>query len=200
MARLEFTDTPLAGLKLVQRKPIEDMRGYFSRFFCAAEFASAGIENKISQINHSQSKQAGTLRGVHFQLPPHAECKFISCIRGEIFDVAVDLRKGSPTFLHWYGEQLSAANQRSLLIPEGFGHGFQTLTNDCEILYLVSAAYEPGAERAINAMDTMVNIKWPLPVAEISEKDRNCPLLSSDFQGIDLGGPDQVIPYTTGAD
>lgn len=188
MARFDVIDTPLAGLKVVQRKPIRDARGYFSRFFCAEEFRQAGLNDRIAQINHSHSKIAGTVRGMHYQRPPHAETKFVSCIRGEIFDVAVDLRRNSPTFLKWHGEILSAENQRSLLIPEGFAHGFQTLTEDCELLYLVSAAYAPTAEGGVNAQDPMLKIEWPLPVAEMSEKDRSVLFLPSDYTGIEMPG------------
>lgn len=186
MARFDVIDTPLAGLKVVQRKPIRDARGYFSRFFCAEEFRQAGLNDRIAQINHSHSKIAGTVRGMHYQRPPHAETKFVSCIRGEIFDVAVDLRRDSPTFLQWHGEILSAENQRSLLIPEGFAHGFQTLTEDCELLYLVSAAYAPTAEGGVNALDPMLKVEWPLPVTEMSEKDRNNVMLPQEYSGIKL--------------
>ncbi len=186
MARFDVIDTPLAGLKVVQRKPIRDARGYFSRFFCAEEFRQAGLNDRIAQINHSHSKIAGTVRGMHYQRPPHAETKFVSCIRGEIFDVAVDLRRDSPTFLQWHGEILSAENQRSLLIPGGFAHGFQTLTEDCELLYLVSAAYAPTAEGGVNALDPMLKIEWPLPVTEMSEKDRNNVMLPQEYSGIKL--------------
>lgn len=188
MSRFDVIDTPLAGLKVVQRKPIRDARGYFSRFFCAEEFRQAGLNSRIAQINHSHSKIAGTVRGMHYQLPPHAETKFVSCIRGEIFDVAVDLRRNSPTFLQWHGEILSAENQRSLLIPEGFAHGFQTLTEDCELLYLVSAAYAPTAEGGVNALDPMLKIEWPLPVTEMSEKDRSVLFLPFDYTGIEMPG------------
>lgn len=186
VSRFDVIDTPLAGLKVVQRKPIRDARGYFSRFFCAEEFRQAGLNSRIAQINHSHSKIAGTVRGMHYQLPPHAETKFVSCIRGEIFDVAVDLRKGSPTFLKWHGEILSAENQRSLLIPEGFAHGFQTLTDDCELLYLVSAPYEPTAENGLNAADPLMKITWPLPITEMSDKDRNNAFLSPEYSGIEF--------------
>ncbi len=188
-------DTPLAGLKVVERKLIEDSRGYFSRFFCKNEFNQVGLDNSIFQINHSYSKYAGTVRGMHFQLPPHAECKFVSCIRGRIFDIAVDLRKNSATFLEWHGEVLSEENHRSLLIPEGFAHGFQALTDDCELLYLVSANYEPKAEKAINAMDPLLKVNWPLPITEMSEKDRNYPMLSPNFRGIELDKEYQEIQY-----
>lgn len=186
MARFDVIDTPIAGLKVIQRKPIRDARGYFSRFFCAEEFRLAGLNSCIAQINHSYSKTSGTVRGMHFQLP-HAEIKFVSCIHGEIFDVAVDLRRNSPTFLKWHGEVLSAENQRSLLIPEGFAHGFQTLTDDCELLYLVSATYAPMAEGGVNAQDPLLKIEWPLPITEISDKDRNNVFLSPEYSGIELG-------------
>jgi dTDP-4-dehydrorhamnose 3,5-epimerase len=176
----------MAGLKVVQRKPIRDARGFFSRFFCAEEFSQAGLGSTISQINHSYSRRAGTVRGMHFQMPPHAERKFVSCVRGQVFDVAVDVRRDSSTFLNWYGEVLSSENQRSLLIPEGFAHGFQTMTDDCELLYLVSAAYDPIIEMGLNPTDPLLSIKWPLPVAEMSDKDRNSCMLSPDYNGISL--------------
>ena len=185
-AHLEIIDTSIAGLKVVQRNPMQDARGYFSRFFCTEEFRRAGLNDSIAQINQSYSQKAGTLRGMHYQSPPHAECKYVSCVRGEIFDVAVDLRRDSPTFLHWHGEVLSAQNQRSLFIPDGLAHGFQTLTDDCELLYLVSASYEPTAEGVVNAQDPMINIAWPRPVSEISDKDRAAPLLQETFAGIEL--------------
>ena len=186
MARLDFISTPIEGLKLVQRKPIRDARGYFGRFYCAEELENAGLDSRIAQINQSFSTTRGTVRGMHFQMPPHAENKFVSCTRGEIFDVAIDLRKGSPTFLHWHGEVLSAENQRSLFIPQGFAHGFQTLTDDCELLYLVSAAYAPDAEGGVNAQDPRVAIDLPLPISEMSDNDRAAPLLASDYVGIDV--------------
>jgi dTDP-4-dehydrorhamnose 3,5-epimerase len=126
----------LVGLQVITRKPIADARGWFERAYCADTFAELGISKAISQINRSFTAQKGSIRGMHFQTAPFAETKFVSCLRGEVFDVAVDLRAGSPTFLQWHGEILSAGNQRSLLIPEGFAHGFQTLSADCEMLYL----------------------------------------------------------------
>ena len=119
----------------------------------------------------------------------------MSCIRGKILDVAIDLRKNSPTFLKWHSEILSVSNHRSLLIPEGFAHGFQTLTDDCELLYLVSASYEKTAEKAVNVLDPLVTIEWPLQISEISEKDQNCPMLSSSFKGIELDEDAQDIQY-----
>ena len=184
MAQLEFIKTPIAGLTVVQRNPIEDARGFFSRFYCAYEFATLGFGKPIQQINHTYTIKAGAIRGMHFQYPPHAEVKLVSCLRGEVFDVAVDLRRDSPTFLQWHAEILSAANRRSLLIPEGFAHGFQTLTKDCELIYLHTAPYVKDAEGALNVTDTKLNIKWPREITEISDRDRAHPMISADFKGL----------------
>lgn len=185
MARFDFTATGLVGLTVVGRKPIEDARGFFSRFWCAEELREAGWGKPIAQINHTLTRRRGAVRGMHFQHSPHAEAKLVSCLRGEVFDVAVDLRRGSPTFLRWHGEVLSAANHRSLLIPEGFAHGFQTLAEDCELLYLHSAPYQPGAEGAVNAADPRLGIAWPLPISEQSDRDRAHAMLAADFPGIE---------------
>jgi dTDP-4-dehydrorhamnose 3,5-epimerase len=186
MSRFDFITTPLSGLKLVQRKAIEDSRGFLSRFYCAEEFAENGINRSIVQINHTLTRKKGAVRGLHFQYPPYAETKLVSCLRGEIWDVALDLRSNSATFLQWYGEILSAANRKSMLIPEGFAHGFQTLTEDCELIYLHTAAYHPEAEGALNVTDPKLGIAWPLTITEISEKDRNHKLIEYEFQGIAL--------------
>ena len=186
MTRFDCFDTPLAGLKLVQRKRIEDARGFLSRFYCAEEFKAYGFNKPISQINHTLTRQKGAVRGLHYQQPPYAEAKLVSCLKGEIFDVAVDLRKDSPTFLHWHGEVLSDNNQRSFLIPEGFAHGFQTLTEDCELIYLHSAPYVKEAEAALNVTDTRLGITWPLDITELSERDRSHPMLKLDFEGMVL--------------
>lgn len=186
MARFEFIPTPLAGLTLVQRTAIEDQRGFLSRFYCADEFRAAGLGKPIAQINHTLTRKKGSVRGLHFQNPPHAEAKLVSCLHGEIFDVAVDLRRDSPTFLYWHGVILSAQNRSSLLIPEGFAHGFQTLTEDCELIYLHTAAYHPESEGALNAADPRLGIAWPLAITDISERDRNHKLIEQDFQGIQI--------------
>lgn len=184
MAQLEFIKTPIAGLAVVQRNPLEDSRGFFSRFYCANEFATLGFEKPIQQINHTYTVKAGAVRGMHLQYPPHAEVKMVSCLRGEVFDVAVDLRQDSPTFLQWHAEVLSAANRRSLLIPEGFAHGFQTLTNDCELIYLHTAPYVKEAESALNVTDPQLNIKWPLEITEMSDRDRAHPMIPPNFRGL----------------
>lgn len=184
MSRFLVFPAPLSGLSIVQSRPIEDERGYFTRFWCAEELAEAGWCKPIAQINRTLTRRRGTVRGMHFQHPPHAEMKFVTCLRGEVFDVAVDLRRNSATFLQWHGEVLSAGNGRSVLIPEGFAHGFQTLSSDCELIYLHSAAYAPDAEDAVNPTDPQLAIAWPLPIAELSGRDRGHLLLAPDYAGI----------------
>jgi dTDP-4-dehydrorhamnose 3,5-epimerase len=186
MARFEFIQTPLAGLQVVQRLVLSDARGFLSRFYCAEEFRAAGIIKPIVQMNHTLTTQQGAVRGLHFQHPPFAESKFVSCLHGTIWDVAVDLRHNSPTFLHWHGEILSADNKKSLLIPEGFAHGFQTLTPDCELLYLHTESYHPEAEGGLSVQDPRLNIVWQLPIIDLSPRDQNHPFISLDFQGIML--------------
>lgn len=182
--RFDILDTPLSGLRLLQRKPIGDSRGYLERLFCADELQALVPGKHIAQINHTLTASRGTVRGLHFQRPPHAETKFVSCLRGEVFDVAVDLRHNSPTFLRWHAELLSADNHKTLVIPEGFAHGFQTLTDNCEMLYFHTAAYQPGAEGGLNAQDSRLAIQWLLPVAGLSPRDAAHPLLNDDFTGV----------------
>ena len=184
--RFTTTATPLPGLTLVQRHPIGDPRGYLERLYCQDELIALLDGRTIVQVNHSYTAGQGTMRGMHFQHHPHAEMKLVTCLRGEAFDVAVDVRRGSPTMLQWHGEWLSAENHRTLLIPEGFAHGFQTLTPDCELLYLHTAAFAPEAEGGLNALDPRLGVDWPLPPAERSERDRSLPLLDATFAGIAL--------------
>jgi dTDP-4-dehydrorhamnose 3,5-epimerase len=184
--RFESVVTALNGLLVVQRKAIEDERGFLSRFYCADEFSALGVDKPVVQINHTLTRRKGAVRGMHFQHPPHAETKLVSCLKGEVWDVAVDLRHDSPTFLQWHGEILSAANRKSLLIPEGFAHGFQTLTEDCELIYLHTAAYHPESEGALNVNDSRLGITWPLVITEISDRDRKHKLIEQSFQGITL--------------
>lgn len=180
-ARFDILDTPLSGVRVLQRKPIGDSRGYLERLFCSEELQVLTPGKHIAQINHTMTASRGTVRGMHFQRPPHAEIKFVSCLRGEVFDVAVDLRHNSPTFLHWHAELLSADNHKTLVIPEGFAHGFQTLTDDCEMLYFHTAPHQPGAESGLSAQDPRLAIQWPLPVAGLSPRDAAHPLLGYDF-------------------
>lgn len=186
MNRFTVNDLPLAGLKLVERQRIGDTRGFLSRLFCAEELAAAGWVKPIAQINHTFTAMRGTVRGMHFQRPPHAEMKLVSCIRGEVWDVAVDVRVGSPTFLHWHAERLSADNGRALLIPEGFAHGFQAMANDVELLYCHSAAYSAAAEAGLNPQDARLAITWPLPITELSARDAAHPLIETGFEGVRL--------------
>lgn len=185
-AHFDFVNTPISGLTSIQRNPVKDRRGLFARFYCAEEFQAAGLTKPIAQINHSLTLRKGAVRGLHFQHPPYAECKVVSCLRGEVFDVAVDLRAGSPTLFRWHGEVLSAANYRSLLIPEGLAHGFQALTDDCELIYLHSSPFVREAEGALNVADPRLAIAWPLPIAELSDRDRVHPFLSPAFAGLTL--------------
>jgi dTDP-4-dehydrorhamnose 3,5-epimerase len=186
MSRFTIQETPLVGLKIIQRTAIGDARGFLSRIFCAEELASAGWTWPIAQINHTLTKTSGTVRGMHFQFPPRAEAKLVSCLRGAVWDVAFDIRRGSPTFLKWHAEELSAANQRALLIPPGFAHGFQTLEPDCELLYLHSASYDPACEGALNPRDPALAISWPKEISSISEKDSNRAILEPSFEGMTL--------------
>lgn len=186
MSRFDFIQTTISGLKLVQRMANEDHRGFLSRFYCADEFHLAGISKPIAQINHTLTRKTGSVRGLHFQNPPHAEIKMVSCLKGEIWDVAVDLRRSSPTFLQWYGEILTSENRKSMLIPEGFAHGFQTLVEDCELIYLHTEAYCPEAEGALNVADPTLNISWPLPINDLSERDSSHPFITREYQGIAL--------------
>ena len=186
MKRLAISDLPLAELKRVERQRLGDARGFLSRLFCAEELASAGWGKPIAQINQTVTAKRGTVRGLHFQRPPQAEMKLVSCLRGEVWDVAVDLRTGSKTFLRWHAERLSADNGCSLLIPEGFAHGLQTLTDDVELLYCHSAAYSADAEAGLNPNDARLSVAWPLPITELSARDAQHPMLNDQFAGVAL--------------
>jgi len=177
MTRLTVTALPLAGLKRVQRQRLGDSRGFLARLFCAEDLAAAGWAKPIAQINHTFTAKRGTVRGMHFQRVPHAEMKLVSCLRGEVFDVAVDVRPGSPTFLQWHGERLSADNGCALLIPEGFAHGFQALSDDVELMYCHSAAYCAQDEAGLNPQDPRLALAWPLVITELSARDAGHPLL-----------------------
>jgi dTDP-4-dehydrorhamnose 3,5-epimerase len=183
-ARFNFIATGFEGLTVLQRKPIGDARGYLERIFCAAELAEVIGNKAIIQINHTHTAARGTVRGMHYQVPPHSEIKLVSCLRGEVLDVVADVRRGSATFLSWHAEVLSAENHKTLLIPAGFAHGFQTLTEDCEMLYLHTAAHHPGAEAGLHPCDPRMAIHWPLPVGGLSPRDSTHPLLDLTFSGI----------------
>lgn len=178
MNRFTVTELPLAGVRLVERHAREDSRGFFSRLFCADELAAAGWRGPVAQINHTLTRQAGSVRGLHFQRPPHAEMKLVSCLAGEVWDVVVDLRPDSPTHLQWHAQILSAANRRALLIPEGFAHGFQALSADVQLLYLHNQPHAPEAEDGLNPSDERLAIAWPQAITMMSDRDRQHPLLA----------------------
>jgi dTDP-4-dehydrorhamnose 3,5-epimerase len=182
----EICNTLLNDLYVLQRNPLKDQRGYLERLFCSATLKSVVGDKNIKQINHTLTIKKGTVRGLHFQYPPFSETKLVSCIKGEIFDIAVDLRYNSPTFLHWHAELLSEYNHKTLVIPEGFGHGFQTLSNNCEIIYLHTMPYMPEAEGGLNIQDSYIAIKLPLAIEEQSIRDQQLPMVSPLFKGIKL--------------
>lgn len=182
----DLQETLLPGLTLVLRKPMVDTRGFLERLFCGEELQSLIPGKNIEQINRTLTTKRGTIRGLHFQHPPYAETKFVSCLHGEVYDVAVDLRHGSPTFLCWHAEILSGGNHKTLVIPEGFAHGFQTLTEECELFYLHTTAHRPEAEGAVHSQDPRLAIRWPLPITELSPRDAAHPLLHDDFVGVTL--------------
>jgi dTDP-4-dehydrorhamnose 3,5-epimerase len=183
-SRLPMAPTSLDGVWLINRKPLIDERGSFERLFCVEELAAKDIKLRIMQINLSVTVRRGAVRGMHFQYPPDAEMKIVSCLQGHVFDVAVDLRHGSPTFLRWHAEELSAENHKSLLIPAGVAHGFQALAPDSKLLYFHDKLYVPEAEGGIHPLDPGIAISWPLPISEMSPRDSNHPPLTSGFEGI----------------
>ena len=186
MKRLYIEDTPIEGLCVIKRQPIGDERGYLERFFCAEELEEVIGKRGVVQANRTLTVKAGTVRGMHFQHPPYGEMKLVSCLQGEVFDVAVDLRRGSTTFLQWHAEILSADNHRTFCVPEGFAHGFQALTDDCEMFYLHTAAHQPEAEAGLCSLDPRIDIKWPMPIAERSARDKNFAMLTSEFSGLSI--------------
>lgn len=181
-----FHPTPLNGLFLIEPEPFQDNRGLFTRIFCTQELQTIGFSGRIDQVNRSVTKKMGTIRGMHYQQPPKSEIKIVSCLRGKVFDVAIDLRAGSSTLFKWFGVRLTENNMKALYIPEGFAHGFQTLAPDSELLYFHSRAYSPSHEAAVRWDDPSINIDWPLIPEEISEKDKKHPLLNDSFTGIVL--------------
>lgn len=181
--RLLLAGTKLADLSVATSQRWQDHRGAFSRLFCGEELAPLLQGRNICQINCSETIHAGTIRGLHFQRAPFAEMKLVRCLRGSIFDVAVDLRSHSPTFLHWHAETLSAENAKMMIVPEGFAHGFQTLADDTLLLYLHTAFYHPPSEAGLQFSDPRLAIEWPLPVREVSERDAQWPLLTPEFLG-----------------
>ncbi|MBB5408224.1 dTDP-4-dehydrorhamnose 3,5-epimerase [Paraburkholderia sp. HC6.4b] len=181
---MNVTPTAIAGVMVVHTTPFADHRGIFQRVFCDKELESTISGRHISQINHSRTTRVGAVRGMHFQRAPHAEIKLVRCLRGKVWDVAIDLRADSPTFLQWHAEELSFDNGRMLVVPEGCAHGFQVIEPESELLYLHTASYEPSAEGGIRHDDPALRITWPLPIAEVSQRDQLHPLITPQFRGI----------------
>jgi dTDP-4-dehydrorhamnose 3,5-epimerase len=175
---MKFEPLPLKGAFLIRLEKREDERGFFARYFCKNEFEQAGINFNSVQMNTTLTLQKGTVRGMHFQRAPKLEAKIVRCFRGAIFDAIVDLRAGSPTFGISASVELNEDNKNMLYIPEGFAHGFQTLTDNCELLYMHSEFYSPADEGGVRFDDPALQINWPLPVAFVSERDQSHPLLS----------------------
>lgn len=181
---MKVTDTPIAGLQLLEFASHADTRGRFERVFCAGSLSSAGANLRVAQANLSTTIGRGSLRGLHFQAAPGLEAKLVRCLSGRVFDVAVDLRKGSSTFLRWHAVELSEDRPQAFYLPVGFAHGFQVLSNQAQLLYFHGAPWDAACEGGLRYDDPALSIDWPLPVASMSERDRSHPLIAPDFTGI----------------
>jgi dTDP-4-dehydrorhamnose 3,5-epimerase len=184
MTELALQPLPLAGLFSLQHRLHQDGRGAFARLYCEDTLGGSDAPFPVRQINRSRTLGMGCVRGLHYQGAPHLEAKLITCLRGEVWDVAVDLRPDSATFLHWHAEHLREGDGRSLLIPAGFAHGFQLLSDEAELLYLHSANYAPQSEGGLSVHDPRLGILWPLPVSNLSARDLSHPLLDDAFAGV----------------
>lgn len=181
-----FEPAELNGVYLIKQQKFGDDRGWFARVHCEDEMRAAGLVAHYAQINHSACVQRGTLRGLHYQLPPFAEAKLVRCTRGIVYDAVVDVRKDSDTFLKWYGVELNDSDGLMLYCPKGFAHGYQALSDGAEVSYMASSSYHPESERQIRFDDPSVGIEWPIDDPILSEKDQSIPLIESDFQGVTL--------------
>jgi dTDP-4-dehydrorhamnose 3,5-epimerase len=181
---MTFTPTGLQGSYVIGLAPHRDERGWFARFYCKSEFAAIGHIKEWVQMNHSFTSGKGAMRGLHYQQPPFREIKLVRCTAGSVYDVIIDLRKGSATFLQSFGVELSAENNKMLYIPEGFAHGFQVLGESAELIYLHSEYYTPGSEGGLRYNDPILRIAWPLPATVLSERDAAHPFLTDQFNGI----------------
>lgn len=182
---MKLLSTAIAGVVVAYTEPLADQRGVFTRLFCERNLAAPLDGRRIVQINHSRTRTPGTIRGMHYQYRPSAEMKMVRCLSGRVFDVAVDLRAGSPTFLRWHAEELTPESGAMLIVPEGCAHGFQVLEPDSELLYLHTSAYAPEHEAGVRFDDPGLGIRWPLPVMDVSARDGGLPLIASDFAGLD---------------
>ena len=183
---MTFLELALHGSYIVTTEVKEDERGWFGRTYCKNEFVAIGHISEWVQINHSFTIKAGTIRGLHYQVPPFSEIKLVRCIRGKVYDTIVDLRENSPTFLQSVGVELSEENRKSIYIPAGMAHGFQSLADNSELIYHHSAIYKPGYERGIRYDDPVLGIRWPMPVGVVSQRDLDHPLLEINFKGIKI--------------
>ena len=175
---MELNETGLAGAHLIKFPKFEDDRGYFMRGFCENEFRTAGLETEFVQANLSSNHKKSTVRGMHYQCGDSAETKLVRCVHGRVYDVIIDMREESSTFLKWFGAELSACNGYAMYVPVGFAHGYQALTDHSVLHYMVSSTYNPNAERGVAYDEPLVNIKWPLEVTGVSAKDLNWPRIS----------------------
>ncbi len=183
---MTFRESPLKGAYIIEAKPYIDERGLFARTFCKNEFQEIGHDKEFVQFNHSITLKKGTIRGMHYQLPPFSEIKLIRCVRGSVYDVIIDLRNDSPTYLRYTAVELTESNMYSLYIPQGFAHGFQTLEDNTQLIYHHTAFYTPGYEAGIRYNDPEIGISWPLSLTLITEKDLNHPLINKSFKGISI--------------
>ena len=183
---MKLVETSIAGAWIIESKAFQDNRGAFSRLFCSHELQAILGTRVIAQINHSMTHSVGAVRGLHFQNPPHAEMKIVRCLKGRVFDVAVDLRQGSPTFLKWTAVELAPESRLAFVIPEGCAHGFQVLEEDSELLYLHTAFYTPDAEGAVRFEDPKISVDWPIAPTDLSARDLSHPYLKEDYKGIVL--------------
>lgn len=177
-------NTAISGVKVITRAKMSDGRGFLSRLFCEEELSTIGWQGPIAQINETMTFNKGTVRGLHFQRDPSSEIKLVSCIQGRIFDVAVDLRANSPTYLQYISSELSEENNKIMLIPKGCAHGFQALTDNVRMIYCHSAAYEPRVEGGIQISDSKIGIDWPLPLVNLSSRDAGLPNIDQSFKGV----------------
>lgn len=181
MAKLIIHQIELSGAAVVETKPFEDERGSFNRLFCSDELSELLGDRAIVAVNYSRSVKVGTVRGMHYQRSPYMEVKMVRCMRGKVFDVMVDLRKESSTFLHWHSEVLTPDNHKMMFIPEGFAHGFQVLEENSELLYLHTAEYHGASEGGVRFNDPLIGIEWPLELSDISDRDLSHSLISPDI-------------------
>ena len=183
---MEIILTPIQNLLVVETHSHSDQRGSFARLYCEQQLSDLIGDRRVVQVNHSHTRAIGSVRGLHFQNPPNSEMKLIRCIKGRVWDVAVDLRRSSSTFLSWYAIELSEDNNRMIIIPEGFAHGFQALEKDSKLIYLHTAFYSPVSEAGFRYNDKRISINWPLSVSNISERDLSLPFIDNNFLGVVL--------------